>query len=94
MKGVGVSGPVVLNVAVLHVGGYALDIEDTYHGLGPTASDRPHLVIPEIWIEDLDTVNIDDAVRPLMDMLWQAFGCPRCLDFDVTTGAYSPRAGG
>jgi hypothetical protein len=56
-------------------------------------SDRPHLVLPEVWIENLDTADIDGAVLPLMDMLWQTFGVERCLDFDATTGAYSTRRG-
>lgn len=90
-KSYGFAGPAVLNLAVLHVGGYELRIGEAYHPFRPSVSDRPHLVLPEVWIENLDTASVDDAVRPLMDMLWQAFGCARCLDFDATTGAYSPR---
>lgn len=87
----GFAGPAVLSVAVLHVGGYELGIGDAFQFFSKAASDRPHLIIPEIWIQSLDTAEIDSTVRPLMDMLWQAFGAERCLDFDPTTGAYKPR---
>lgn len=91
-KSWGFAGPAVLSVAVLQVEGYELAIgSDSYRRFSQAASDRPHLVLPEVWIENLDTADIDDAVRPLMDMLWQAFGAERCLDFDATTGAFNPR---
>ena len=89
----GFAGPAVLGVAVLHAEGYELMIGDAFHPFSKAASDRPHLILPELWIESLDTAGIDGAVRPLMDMLWQAFGAERCLDFDATTGAYRPRRG-
>ena len=85
------AGPAVLSIAVLHVEGYKLSIGDVFHPFSQAVSDRSHLVLPEVWIENLDTADIDSTVRPLMDMLWQAFGVERCLDFDATTGAYSPR---
>ena len=87
----GFAGPAVLSIAVLHVEGYELGIGDVFHRFSQAVSDRPHLVLPEVWIENLDTADIDGAIRPMMDMLWQAFGVERCLDFDVTTGAYSLR---
>lgn len=88
----GFAGPAVLSIAVLHVEGYELGIGDVFHRFSQAVSDRPHLVLPEVWIESLDTADLDGAIRPMMDMLWQAFGVERCLDFDVTTGAYSPRS--
>ncbi len=89
----GFAGPAVLSIAVLHVEGYELGIGDVFRRFSQAVSDRPHLVLPEVWIENLETADVDEAVRPLMDMLWQAFGVQRCLDFDATTGAYSPRRG-
>jgi hypothetical protein len=52
--------------------------------------DRDHLVLPEVWIEDLDSANLDEVVRPMMDMVWQAFDVVRCSEFDDKTGAYTP----
>lgn len=87
----GFSGPAVLSVAILHVMGYKLGIGGTFSKVSETAADRPHLILPDLWIEDIDSMNLDEAVRPLLDTLWQAFGAERCLDFDETTGAFSLR---
>ncbi len=87
----GYAGPAVLSFAVLHVEGYELAVGDSFWRMSRTFSDRPHLILPEAWIENIESADIDAIVRPLMDMLWQAFGMERCLDFDATTGIYKPR---
>lgn len=87
----GYAGPAVLSIAVLHVEGYELAVGDLFRRFNQAVSDRPHLILPETWIENIESADIDGTVRPLMDMLWQAFGMERCLDFDATTGVYSPR---
>ena len=87
----GYAGPAVLSIAVLHVEGYELAVGDSFWRLSQAVSDRPHLILPEAWIENIESADVDETVRPLMDMLWQAFGMERCLDFDAITGAYSPR---
>ncbi len=90
-KAWGFAGPAVLSVAILNVKGYELGIGDVYHRFSRATADRPHLIPPDIWIEDIDSLNIDDAMRPLLDNLWQAFGAERCLDFDENTGTFNPR---
>ena len=91
--GWGFTGPAVLGIAVLDVKGYELAIGDAFHRFSRASADRPHLILPETWIENIETANVDGTVRPLMDMLWQAFGVERCADFDERTGAYAPRSG-
>lgn len=91
VKAWGFAGPAVLNVAILNVKGYELGIGDTYHRFGRATADRPHLIPPELWIEDIDSVSIDEALRPLLDNLWQGFGLERCLDFDDRSGTFAPR---
>lgn len=92
-KAWGFSGPAVLSVAVLNVKGFELGIGDVFHRFSRATADRPHLIPPDLWVEDIDSLNIDDAMRPLLDNLWQAFGAERCLDFDEKTGAFAPRRG-
>lgn len=53
-------------------------------------ANRPHLAT-DLWIEDIDSFDIDSAIRPLLDMLWQTFGYERCPYFDDVTGKFAPR---
>lgn len=89
----GFAGPAVLSVAILNVKGYELGIGDSFYRFSRASADRPHFVPPDVWIEDLDAIDIDSAIRPLLDTLWQAFGAERCLDFDDLSGAFAPRTG-
>lgn len=91
-KGWGFAGPAMLGVALLNVEGYELGIGDVFHRFSKVTADRPHLVPPAIWINDIDRMSLDDAIRPSLDMLWQAFGLSRCLDFDEGTGVFKPRS--
>lgn len=93
LKGWGFAGPALLGVAILEVKGYELGIGGAFHRFSKAAVDRQHLIPPEVWIDNLETVSVDDALRPSLDVLWQAFGMERCLDFDPKSGAYSPRPG-
>jgi hypothetical protein len=89
MKNLEFSGPALFGLSILNVEGHELVINNaqTSH----KKADRQHLVPSEVWIEDIDTVDIDSVIRPLLDTLWQAFGKERCLDFDDATGKFSPR---
>jgi hypothetical protein len=52
----------------------ASDIDPFYanHDVVPYELDK--MIFPEIFIEDLDSVNIPDIIRPIMDTLWNAYG--------------------
>lgn len=89
----GFAGPAVLSIAILNVKGYELGIGNAFRRFSRATADRPHLIPPDLWIEDIDSADIDAAVRPLLDTLWQAFGAERCLDFDDASGAFTPRKG-
>lgn len=86
----GFAGPAVLSVAVLNVKGYQLATGDVFRKFSHAMADRPHLIPPDLWIEEIDSVNLDGVVRPLLDNLWQAFDIERCPHFDEKTGAFSP----
>ena len=93
MKAWGFAGPAVLSVAILNVKGFELGIGEVFHRFSRATADRPHLIPSELWIEDIDSISIDEAMRPLLDNLWQGFGAERCLDFEETTGTFAPRRG-
>lgn len=87
----GLSGPAVLAFSLLHVHGYELGIDSPFPRRTKPETDRPHLLVPELWIENLESAILDDLVRPLLDTLWQGFGVERCLDYDQKSGEYRPR---
>ena len=93
-RDLGVSGPAVLRCALMHTTDYKLGVGNDIWGRGVADTDRPHLVLPDIWVNDLSDVRtnreLDDLVRPAMDILWQAFDVDRCLEFDLA-GNWRPR---
>ncbi len=93
MKAWGFAGPAVLSVAILNVKGFELGTGNVFYRPNRTTADRPHLIPPELWIEDIDSISIDEAMRHLLDNLWQGFGAQSCLDFDEKTGTFAPRGG-
>ena len=93
-KGWGFTGPAVLSFAVLNVEGFELHFENSPRFPAHAVADRAHLIGPEVWLPSLDTIKLDieldGIVRPMMDVLWQAFNVTRCGDFDRRTGVYNP----
>jgi len=90
----GVFGPAVLRCALMHTTDYKLGVGNDIWGRGVADTDRPHLVLPDIWVNDVSEIraerDLDDLVRPAMDILWQAFDVDRCLEFDLA-GNWMPR---
>ena len=87
----GFAGPAVLGFALLHVDGYELGIDGVFRQFSQAIPDRNHLILPEVWLDNLDTADLDSVVRPMLDMLWQAFNVEQCLYYDANTGEYKPR---
>ena len=87
----GLSGPAVVSFSMLHVQDYELAVDAVSSRRSPAKPDRDHLIAPEVWIENLESAEVDDFVRPLLDTLWQGFGMERCLDYNSSTGAFQPR---
>ena len=94
LKGWGFAGPAVLSFAVLNVAGFELYFGDTPRFPAHAVADRANLITPEVWLPSLDTIEVeaelDGIVRPMLDVLWQAFNVVRCRDFDQMTGTYIP----
>jgi Putative DNA-binding domain len=93
LKRWGFSGPALLQLALLNVQAFELGIGEVFHQFSHSTADRPHLIPPGVWIDAIDQTDVDVALRPSLDMVWQAFGQDRCLDFDENSGKYSPRKG-
>ena len=85
-KDFGLSGPAVVSFSMLHVGEYELQTDAFHRRRGFARPDRPHLIAPEVWIDNLESAKVDDFARPLLDTLWQGFGMERCMDYEQRTG--------
>jgi hypothetical protein len=87
----GISGPAVVAGALLNVVGYTLGIDHSRWMEVPRTADRPHLVLPEHWVEDVSAQQDPDVVaHPMLDILWQSFGLERCRLYDAA-GRWTPR---
>jgi len=77
-----VSGPAIVGAAVVSVDDYEFGLSLEQHS-GVRRADREHLVFPETWINDIESVSdADEVVRPLLDMLWQSFDVECCPLYD------------
>lgn len=94
-RDLGFAGPAVIGAALMHTGGYQLGVGNSPFGNNLASADRTNLVLPNTWIDALESQNtpelLDELVRPMMDVLWQAFDVERCLEFDLS-GRWKPRA--
>lgn len=82
-RNLGLTGPAILAGSLLHVEGYKFAVGQLYNFMNQAISDRAHLVLPETMIEDLATpIDVDELIRPTLDVLWQCFGSASCLVYD------------
>ena len=80
----GVKEPIYIFLSFYGVNGLKVkDIDSFYasHDVVPFEFDK--LIYPEIFVEDTDSANSTELVRPLMDTLWNAYGFSKCgLDLE------------
>jgi hypothetical protein len=81
LKQSGLSGPVVIGIAMVNVENHTLAVGGIFNFLHTAVADRNLLILPEVWIDSLETFSdIDEVVKPMMDILWQSFGVYRYFD--------------
>lgn len=91
LKDFSVSGPIVIGVSMLSVEGYTFGVGGAWEVFGKSVADRDDLIFPEVWLESVDLIsNVDEVMRPLLDMLWQSFGRERCFEYSEN-GDWTPR---
>lgn len=87
----GFSGPAVVSTSLLHVSDYKFGLGQQFYQFNRAMSDRQHLILPEIWVDSIETMkDVDIVVRPTLDILWQAFDVERCYEYNEQ-GVWSPR---
>jgi hypothetical protein len=85
----GIGGPAIASVALLDVGGWRLAYDPKHWLTQRNPSDRPNLILPEYWIEQVGSVhNIDEVAQPMLDTLFQCFDMERC-PFYSQAGAWN-----
>jgi hypothetical protein len=78
-----ISGPAIASAALLNIGDYRFWYQPRNQFTRSNPSDRPNLILPEIWIDQLrGDADPDAVVRPLLDTLWQSFDLECCEFFD------------
>ncbi|MGJ7554653.1 AlbA family DNA-binding domain-containing protein [Variovorax sp. RB3P1] len=69
-----IAGPALVTCALMHVEGCELAL-DSYSPFRKKLADRPFMVFPEIYIEDLSgEADVDALLADTRDVLYQAFG--------------------
>lgn len=77
-------GPAIINVALLNAEKYRFGVGGNSMFSRAFSTDRANIILPEVMIEQIaDFENYDEAAKPLLDILWQAFGLERCLEYNV-----------
>lgn len=76
-----VEPPFYVLLSFLKVRGYQLATSEHFIGRHAILTDRDSLILPEVEIEQ---TGVDSAaiLRPLFDMLWNAFGYENCRSYD------------
>lgn len=91
-KAQGASGPAVFSISLHEVRGYTWYVSQYYNLNSNPVADRDDLLLPDVWIENVADISDPDAlIRPLLDVLWQAFGVSgRCPEFNAE-GKWEPQ---
>ncbi|MBU9426443.1 AlbA family DNA-binding domain-containing protein [Burkholderia gladioli] len=87
----GISGPAVIGGAILGVDEYELGVDSRSFSFNRFASDRDNMFLPRLWVDDVGSAEVDAYARPLLDVMWQAFGATRCIEYSED-GRWQPRA--
>lgn len=79
---VGVASPVIFMLSLTGVKNAVMsrDTRRLYHS-EPQSCREDHLILPDVLIED-SLCDLNDKLRPVFDMVWNAFGYPRSMNYD------------
>lgn len=91
LKNSNIAGPVIVGVSMLNVKGFTFAVGGNFSLFNNAIPDRNTLILPEVWMESLETLDdIDDVIKPMMDLLWQSFDLTRCYEY-TAQGVWNPR---
>ncbi|GLQ45657.1 hypothetical protein GCM10007862_07080 [Dyella lipolytica] len=88
LRALGLASPVYVFMSMLKVSGYHLSIHARRILGRRVVLDREALIFPELLMEDWSQ-NLTEQMRPLFDMVWNAFGYERSFNYDAN-GRWAP----
>lgn len=81
LQSVGVTAPVTVLLSLIDVRGYVMAYNTFRPRMLDTPLSRNELLLPGVTLSDFD-MPIEEAVRPIFDALWNAFGFERSFNYD------------
>lgn len=86
-------GPFLVFLSLLGVGKLRLAVNQKFAWPGDEkAFDRADMLFPDLLLDEAEAKSAE-VLRPAFDILWQAAGFERCLDYDEETGEWIPPGG-
>lgn len=84
--------PYSLAVSLLNAHSYTpyLSERDHFHRSRTGSLTTNYALLPDLLLETTDPADLPQALRPLLDVAWQAFGFERCFSYDQD-GTWTPR---
>jgi Predicted transcriptional regulator containing an HTH domain and an uncharacterized domain shared with the mammalian protein Schlafen len=74
--------PVVIFIAFINIKNYTLAVDRSkFWHLEQYKYDKEMLILPEVLIEEHEN-NIEQLMRPIFDLVWNAFGFQKCYNYD------------
>jgi hypothetical protein len=85
-----VQGAVVVSLSLTSTANTVLALNSRSATSRPTLDNR--LDLPEVIVEDVaGELNLDAITKPILDVLYQCYGQPRCNLFDTDGKWFPPR---
>ena len=73
--------PVYLFLTLIDVKNYRLAVNNEFKRRDEQLLDRNNLFLPEVIVDNYET-NPEEILRPVFDMIWNAYGYVRCFNYD------------
>ena len=78
-----ISGPCIILFSLLNIKGYTVHNDSQFMQLEQVSLiDRNNLLLPDVYIEDINNFSAPDLMKPVFDMVWNACGYPGSKNYD------------
>jgi hypothetical protein len=82
-ENLGLSGPIAVSLALLGCKGMTMYVNSEHQFLADhEPCDRENLVLPDVVVEEMNAMDVEQELKPLFDNIWNAFGYEGSLYYD------------